>query len=253
MAGHFGLWSGRRYFLNKMTLRELIVAYFTHHSILTYLVLIAGSIWLAVAHATGPWRPARRSRGDRPGLSAGRVSDAPLRAAFALSVPPSDDRGAVEAHPLRPPSEPERSVGAVRRAVHHAADHLRDRLAGRLADRRPAGRGGRVRDRADPVLPVRVLPLHPAPAVHAPLALAARAQAAPSRPSFPQRAGQLRHHQLHLGPDLRHPVPAPAGGQQKPDGAQSRLHRPRAEAYPWVAELSADDDTYAAARRRRAS
>jgi sterol desaturase/sphingolipid hydroxylase (fatty acid hydroxylase superfamily) len=57
MADHFGLWSGRKYFLNKMTLRELIVAYFTHHSILTYLVLIAGSIWLAVAHAAGSWGP----------------------------------------------------------------------------------------------------------------------------------------------------------------------------------------------------
>src|SRR5262245_27098602 len=56
MAGRFGLWLGRRYLLNKMTLRELIVAYFTHHSILTYLVLIAGSIWLAVTHATG-WGP----------------------------------------------------------------------------------------------------------------------------------------------------------------------------------------------------
>ena len=57
MAGPFGLWSGRRYFLNKMTLRELIVAYFTHHSILTYIVLIAGSTWLAVAHSTAPWGP----------------------------------------------------------------------------------------------------------------------------------------------------------------------------------------------------
>ena len=40
-----------------MTLRELIVAYFTHHSILTYLVLIAGSVWVAVAHSTAPWGP----------------------------------------------------------------------------------------------------------------------------------------------------------------------------------------------------
>ena len=38
MAAHFGPWSGRKYLLNKMTLRELVVAYFTHHSILTYLL-----------------------------------------------------------------------------------------------------------------------------------------------------------------------------------------------------------------------
>ena len=53
MAAHFGPWSGRKYLLNKMTLRELVVAYFTHHSILTYLVLIAASLWLAIASAQG--------------------------------------------------------------------------------------------------------------------------------------------------------------------------------------------------------
>jgi sterol desaturase/sphingolipid hydroxylase (fatty acid hydroxylase superfamily) len=57
MAGDWGLWSGRKYFLNKMTLGELIVAYFTHHSILSYLVLIAASLWVAVGYATGPWGP----------------------------------------------------------------------------------------------------------------------------------------------------------------------------------------------------
>ena len=53
MAGHIGPWSGRKYFLNKMTLRELVVAYFTHHSILTYLVLITASLWLSLASAQG--------------------------------------------------------------------------------------------------------------------------------------------------------------------------------------------------------
>jgi sterol desaturase/sphingolipid hydroxylase (fatty acid hydroxylase superfamily) len=57
MAGDWGLWSGRKYFLNKMTLGELIVAYFTHHSILTYLALIAASLWVAISQATGPWGP----------------------------------------------------------------------------------------------------------------------------------------------------------------------------------------------------
>ena len=57
MAGDWGLWSGRKYFLNKMTLGELIVAYFTHHSILTYLALIAASLWVAASQTTGPWGP----------------------------------------------------------------------------------------------------------------------------------------------------------------------------------------------------
>jgi hypothetical protein len=35
MAGRWALWSGRKHYLNRMSLGELIVAYFTHHSILT--------------------------------------------------------------------------------------------------------------------------------------------------------------------------------------------------------------------------
>ena len=57
MAIRWGPWSGRKYFLNKMTLGELVVAYFTYHAILTYLVLIAASLWIAVASAQGPWGP----------------------------------------------------------------------------------------------------------------------------------------------------------------------------------------------------
>ena len=57
MAGRLGPWSGRRYFLNKMTLGELIVAYFTHHSILAYLALIAASLWVAISRAPGPSPP----------------------------------------------------------------------------------------------------------------------------------------------------------------------------------------------------
>ena len=34
-------WRGRKYFLDKMTLGELVVAFFTHHSILVYLALAA--------------------------------------------------------------------------------------------------------------------------------------------------------------------------------------------------------------------
>jgi sterol desaturase/sphingolipid hydroxylase (fatty acid hydroxylase superfamily) len=51
------LWTGRRYQLNRMTLAELLVAYFTHHSILTYLALTALGIVLAIAWTTSPWPP----------------------------------------------------------------------------------------------------------------------------------------------------------------------------------------------------
>ena len=59
MIGSIGPWSGRAYFLNKMTLRELVVAYFTHHSILTYLTLAALGVGLAVGSAASPWPPLR--------------------------------------------------------------------------------------------------------------------------------------------------------------------------------------------------
>jgi len=56
MATGLSLWAGRKYHLNKMTLRELLFAYFTHHSILIYLALIVGSLWLVVtsAESAGP-------------------------------------------------------------------------------------------------------------------------------------------------------------------------------------------------------
>lgn len=57
MTMRVGPWSGHKYFLNKMTLRDLILAYFTHHSILTYLILIAASLWLTVTTAAEPWGP----------------------------------------------------------------------------------------------------------------------------------------------------------------------------------------------------
>jgi sterol desaturase/sphingolipid hydroxylase (fatty acid hydroxylase superfamily) len=40
-----------------MTLRQLLIAYFTHHSILTYLMLIAACVWLAIAFAATPGPP----------------------------------------------------------------------------------------------------------------------------------------------------------------------------------------------------
>jgi sterol desaturase/sphingolipid hydroxylase (fatty acid hydroxylase superfamily) len=57
MAIGLSLWAGRRYQLNRMTLRELLVAYFTHHSILTYLTLAALGIGVAITCAPSPWPP----------------------------------------------------------------------------------------------------------------------------------------------------------------------------------------------------
>ncbi len=48
---------GHKYQLNRMTLRELLVAYFTHHSILTYLTLTVLGIGFAGFWATSPWPP----------------------------------------------------------------------------------------------------------------------------------------------------------------------------------------------------
>jgi sterol desaturase/sphingolipid hydroxylase (fatty acid hydroxylase superfamily) len=50
-------WSGREYRLDKMTLRELVVAYFTHYSIQVYLGLAIVAIAIAVASAPGWWQP----------------------------------------------------------------------------------------------------------------------------------------------------------------------------------------------------
>ena len=50
-----GVWSGRKYFLDKMSLGELVKAYFTYYAILVYLLLAAAAIALAAAWATEPW------------------------------------------------------------------------------------------------------------------------------------------------------------------------------------------------------
>ncbi|HLS68207.1 MAG TPA: sterol desaturase family protein [Kiloniellales bacterium] len=51
MRPAIGPWSGRKYFLDKMTLRDLVVAYFTYYGILVYLLLAAVAIGLAVTLA----------------------------------------------------------------------------------------------------------------------------------------------------------------------------------------------------------
>lgn len=58
MRPAIGPWAGRKYFLDKMTLRDLVVAYFTYYGILVYLLLAAVGITLAVTLAEGWARPA---------------------------------------------------------------------------------------------------------------------------------------------------------------------------------------------------
>lgn len=52
MLARLSPWHGRKYFLDKMTLGDLVVAYFTHHSILVYLLLAA--LGAGYAEATAP-------------------------------------------------------------------------------------------------------------------------------------------------------------------------------------------------------
>jgi sterol desaturase/sphingolipid hydroxylase (fatty acid hydroxylase superfamily) len=57
MAIWLSAWAGRRHQLNRMTFRELLVAYFTHHSILVYLVLTTLAMGFAIAWTASPWPP----------------------------------------------------------------------------------------------------------------------------------------------------------------------------------------------------
>lgn len=58
MAVQVGPWAGRKYFLDKMRLSDLVVAYFTHYTIMTYLVLAAAALVLTVHLAVNWWQPA---------------------------------------------------------------------------------------------------------------------------------------------------------------------------------------------------
>jgi sterol desaturase/sphingolipid hydroxylase (fatty acid hydroxylase superfamily) len=51
MTARFGPWRDRQYFLDKMTLGDLVVAFFTHYSIIVYLTLAAAATLAAVAWA----------------------------------------------------------------------------------------------------------------------------------------------------------------------------------------------------------
>jgi sterol desaturase/sphingolipid hydroxylase (fatty acid hydroxylase superfamily) len=54
MLARFGPWAGRKYFLDKMTLRDLVIAYFTHYSIQVYLALAIAAGGLA-AYLAESW------------------------------------------------------------------------------------------------------------------------------------------------------------------------------------------------------
>jgi sterol desaturase/sphingolipid hydroxylase (fatty acid hydroxylase superfamily) len=57
VAARIGPWAGRKYFLDKMSLRELVQAYFTHYAIMSYLALSVVSIVAALSWADGAGRP----------------------------------------------------------------------------------------------------------------------------------------------------------------------------------------------------
>lgn len=53
MSAKIGPWAGRKYFLDKMTLRDLVIAYFTYYAIMAYLLLAAGAIAATLLLAEG--------------------------------------------------------------------------------------------------------------------------------------------------------------------------------------------------------
>jgi sterol desaturase/sphingolipid hydroxylase (fatty acid hydroxylase superfamily) len=57
MVSAWGPWANRRYRLDKMTLRELVVAFFTHYSIIVYLTLATLAIVACIYVAEGPGAP----------------------------------------------------------------------------------------------------------------------------------------------------------------------------------------------------
>jgi sterol desaturase/sphingolipid hydroxylase (fatty acid hydroxylase superfamily) len=57
LLGKYGPWSDKRYQLDKMSLGELALAFFTHYSIQAYILLFAVSLAIAVAWSDGWARP----------------------------------------------------------------------------------------------------------------------------------------------------------------------------------------------------
>ncbi|MDF1585875.1 sterol desaturase family protein [Marinimicrococcus flavescens] len=57
MLGRFGTWAGQKYYLDRMGLGELVVAFFTHYSIQVYLLLATLAIGATAYLAEDPWPP----------------------------------------------------------------------------------------------------------------------------------------------------------------------------------------------------
>lgn len=57
MLTSWGPWSNKTYLLDKMSLGDLVRAFFTHYSIQVYLLLAAASIAASCWLAADPWRP----------------------------------------------------------------------------------------------------------------------------------------------------------------------------------------------------
>ena len=147
-----GFWN-REHHLDKMTFRELVIAYFQYPAIIAYLALAAVSIgaWI--------WRPAAllptliAIGTARARLPVHLVRHPPQHPAQPLDVEAQMDGRHLEAHPLRSPPGSEPSRGPVRRAAHDAADDRAGRDPDRLGDRRRRMAAGPARARSAPPPP----------------------------------------------------------------------------------------------------
>jgi sterol desaturase/sphingolipid hydroxylase (fatty acid hydroxylase superfamily) len=253
MSSSWGPWAGRKYRLDRMTLRELLFAYFTHHSILVYLACAGLAIWLAVRFAQGP-------RG-------------PLAAAGVI----------VLVYPL--------AEYLLHRYVLHARFLYRHRLTAALWKRIHYDHHQNPHDLSVlfgalyTTLPTIILISAPLGWLVAGPAGAAAAVATalilfcgyefchciqhlPFTPRWQWLRELKRHHLSHHFHSEKGNYGITSGlwdrvlgtSYQRPQdiGRSPTVHNlgyagPEREAYPWVAELSDDDETFAAARRRRAT
>jgi hypothetical protein len=125
----------REHHLDKMTLKELVVAYFTYPAIIAYLALsaIGGGVDLA-ARRRRPDPDRDRRRDARLPARSGTSSTATSCTAAGCGA--TGLRPHLEADPLRPPPGPQPPRGPVRSAPHHAPHHRSRRDPDRLGDRR---------------------------------------------------------------------------------------------------------------------
>jgi hypothetical protein len=90
----------REHHLDRMTMKQLVVAYFQYPAVIAYLLLSVVAIGVWIARPAGPERAARLGRRlDRP-LSSGLVLPPSLGAAQPVDVQGADAGCHLEAHPL---------------------------------------------------------------------------------------------------------------------------------------------------------